>query len=147
MAGTLRRRVRMLESMTESIKLLRLHMISMFEPVQYALRSSGCNLLESIGEQMTPGVSAAEAWGKIRCSERKRGGMVDALAPEDLEVLDALFDRLGESGRDQQEIMLNGISGTLGRNLEAARRRTAEADRLYVSLGALSGLMIALIVI
>ena len=52
-----------------------------------------------------------------------------------------------ELTNDQQEILLEGVCAALERNLEAARSRTGEVDRLYVSLGALTGLMIALILI
>lgn len=147
LAGVLRRRVKALESIAQGLKLLRLHMISMFEPLQQALKASGNAVLEALGEQMTPGVSAAEAWTEVKRAECRRGGRIDALSSEDLRTLDALFDQLGESGRDQQDVLLNGARAALDRNLEAARARMAESDRLYVSLGALTGLMIALIVI
>ena len=145
MAGTHRRRVCLLEALLRGIKLLRLHMISMFEPVQQALSATECPMLEGVVAHMKPGMSAKEAWNALRAAEARRG--FDALSPSDLEALDALFGQLGESGRDQQELLLNATLDTLGRNLDSARQRNAEADRLYISLGALTGLMIALIVI
>lgn len=147
MAGAMRRRVRLLEELIRGLKVLRVHMIGMFEPVQSALKASGSAVLEALGEQMTPGVSASEAWTRIRGAGCRRDGRIDALAPEDIRTLGELFDQLGESGRDQQEILLNSACAALDRQLEQVRKRTAEADRLYISLGALTGLMIALIVI
>ena len=147
MAGAMRRRVRLLEEIIRGLKVLRLHMINMFEPVQSALKASGSAVLEALGEQMTPGVSASEAWARVRQTGCRRGGRIDALAPEDLRTRVELFDQLGESGRDQQDLLLNGACAALDRQLEQARKRTAEAARLYISLGALTGLMIALIVI
>ena len=147
MAGAVRRRVRLLEALIQGIGRMRPHMIGMFEPVGRALEASGCPLLEAVGAQMQPGVGVSEAWAVARRAEGRRGGGIDALTPEDTEILNRLFDQLGETGRDQQELLLTGVSAALERNLEAARKRVGEADRLYISLGALTGLMIALILI
>lgn len=147
MAAASRRRVRLLNSVLMGLKRLRLHMISMFEPLHQALAASGCAALEAVAGQMPPGVSAAQAWAALCGTERRRGGRLDALAPEDMRALDMLFDQLGESGRDQQELLIGAACAALEVQLEAARQRAAEADRLYVSLGALTGLMIALILL
>ena len=147
MAGAMRRRVRLLESLSQGLRVLRLHMVSMFEPVQQGLRASGCDVLTAVADGMTPGVSAREAWARVLRTQRRRGGGIDALNPEDIAVLNALFEQLGESGRDQQDILLTGTCAALERQIAAARKRTDEADKLYVSLGALTGLMIALVLI
>ncbi len=147
MAGAARRRVRLLEALIEGVRRMRPHMIGMFEPVKRALEASGCPILEAVGGGMDPGVTASAAWARARKAEGRRGGGIDALSAEDLEILDGLFEQLGETGRDQQELLLNGVCAALQRNLEDARRRVGEADRLYISLGALTGLMIALILI
>lgn len=147
MAAASRRRVRLLGSILPGLKRLRLHMISMFEPLHQALGASGCAALEAVAGQMSPGVSAAQAWAALCGAERRRGGGLDALAPADMRALDTLFDQLGESGRDQQELLIGGACAALEAQLEVARQRAAEADRLYVSLGALTGLMIALILL
>lgn len=147
MAAAARRRVRLLEALIQGLKRLRLHMISMFEPVRHALMASDCEILGAVGGNMAPGLSAARAWAATRAAARRKGGALDALDPEDLRALDGMFDQLGESGRDQQDLLIGGACAALERQLEAARRRTAEADRLYVSLGALTGLMIALILL
>ena len=147
MSGGVRRRVKALESLASGIRLLRVHMIGMFQPVHQALGGTECPLLESVSRAMTPGGSAASAWQSVREKECRRGRALDALTAEDLEALDRLFDGLGESGRDRQEILLTQTLEALTRFLESARRRAGEADRLYVSLGALTGLMAALVVI
>ncbi len=147
MAGAARRRVMLLDALIQGIRRMRPHMIGMFEPVKRALEASGCPILEAVGGGMGPGVTASAAWLGVRKAEGRRGGGIDALTPEDIDILNGLFDRLGESGRDQQELLLSGVCAALQRNLEAARRRVGEADRLYISLGALTGLMIALILI
>ena len=147
MAGAQRRRVRLLESVINGLRLLKLHTVSMFEPLPQALGATGCAVLEGVGSQMTPGASAAQAWEGFKKREGRRGGGIDALSPEDVRALDELFSLLGESGRDQQEIALGNACAALSVQLENARRRAAEADRLYVSLGSLIGLMIALVMI
>lgn len=149
MTGARRRRIRLLESLVKGIRLLRVNMIVMLEPVQHALKASGSGALEAVSAAMArnPGVSAAEAWKDVCQSKRRRGGEIDALSQEDVLALDKLFEQLGESGREQQDILLNATCEKLGQNLEAAKRQAAEADRLYISLGAMTGLMIALILI
>ena len=142
-----RRRVRTLETLTRGIKLLRVHMIGMFQPVPQALSAAECPLMEAVSKAMAPGVSASAAWRFVRDRERRRGGRLDALTVEDLEALNRLFEGLGESGRDQQEILLAASHEALARSLETAHKRAGEADRLYVPLGALTGLMAALVVI
>lgn len=147
MAGATRRRVRLLESLHQGVRLLRHHMIGMRQPIQLALSGTSCDVLTALGEAMRPGMRASEAWAEFSKKERRRGGKLDALTREDMAILDALFDQLGESGWAQQELLLGNACSALERNLEQARQRNAETDRLYVSLGALTGLMIALILI
>ena len=122
-------------------------MTGMFEPVQQSLSRSECELLSMVGGGMGPGIGAEGAWQVVRKAQRRRGGLIDALAGEDIQALDRLFSQLGTSGRDAQELLLNGVAQELEQNLSSARLRAAEADRLYVSLGLLTGLMLALIVI
>ena len=147
MSGGVHRRVRTLESLIHGVKLLRVHMIGMFQPVPQALSAAECPLLEALSEAMTPGISASAAWQAVRERERRRGGRLDAMTEQDIDALNTLFDGLGESGRDQQGILLSTACDTLERSLEAARSKAGEADRLYVPLGALTGLMAALLVI
>ena len=147
MAGSARRRYEMLQELVRGIRLLRIHMISMFEPLQQSLSRTGAQLFEMVGDAMKPGVSAGEAWREIRRRETRRGGRIDALNREDLRAFDQLFSHLGESGRDVQDVLLDGAATILGKNLESAEKKAREADRLYVSLGFMTGLAIALAVV
>ena len=147
LAGSARRRAVLLAALAGGLRLLKLHMTSMFETVQHALSSTGCDLLARVGESMAPGDSADDAWRRVARRERRQGGLCDALTADDEAILNRMFKALGESGRDAQELLLSGTIEALGRNLEAARARAAEADRLYVSIGMLIGLMLALMVI
>lgn len=122
-------------------------MTGMLETVKQALCDADCDILAGIGSSMTPGGSAWEAWQAYSRRQARRGGRIDALTREDRQLLSGLFRHLGESGREAQELLLAGAIASLDRSLDAARLRAAEADRLYGSLGLLTGLMLALIVI
>ena len=117
----------------------------MLEPVATALAGAECPAYERVGRAMRPGVSAGETWTGVAIAERRRGGLIDALTSEDRTALDGLFSQLGESGREQQDILLTGTISALNRSLEAAEARAREAEKLYLSLGVLVGLMLALI--
>ena len=146
-SDALRRRFRVLSTLAEDLQALRIHMTGMLMPVQCALGKSGCALLRQVAEGMRQGNSAADAWRAVRESALGRGGPGDALVADDLCALDALFDQLGQSGREEQGALLDASLQTVGRLRDGALRRAEEADRLYVSLGFLIGLMLALIVI
>ena len=127
--------------------MLRVRMMRMLEPVNLALSGAECLLLERVGAAMGAGNSAGEVWQQVKARERKRGGMIDALQSEDLRILDSLFSRLGESGREQQEILLEGARAALDKNLSEAEQKARESERLYLSLGTMVGLILALVVI
>lgn len=122
-------------------------MTHLLEPVSVALSGSDCPIFERVGKAMVPGTGAETAWRAVLPSERKRGGAIDALMPEDRAVLDALFSHLGESGREEQEAHFDRTISAFDKNLASAEARSREAQRLYTSLGLLTGLMLALIVL
>lgn len=146
-ADAARRRLKALASLTEALRALRFSMTGMLQPVQLALGKSGNALLALVAGAMGSGRSAGEAWRSVRGQAVRRGSPADALSGEDLAVLDDLFERLGQSGRSEQEALLAASLQRLESRREDARKRAGEADRLYVSLGVLVGLMLALIVI
>lgn len=135
----------LLTGLIRGLEDLRAHMTRMLEPAAQALGFTDCPLLRLIGAAMAPGVSAREAWSKVCAAENRRG--MDALVQEDREVLDQLFEHLGESGREQQNRLLGEAARRLRENLEDACARAGEAERLYGTLGLLLGLMLALIVV
>lgn len=147
MASASRRRAETLAALVRGLRVLRVHMLRMFEPVGQALAATECPPLMKIGRAMGPGVSAWEAWSAASPGECRRGGSIDALTAEDRRILEDVFRQLGESGREQQDILLSAAIALLEQNRESAAAGAKEADRLYLSLGALTGLMIALIVI
>ena len=146
-AEAARRRYRVLSALAEDLQVLRIHMTGMLQPVQCALEKSACPLMKRLAEGMRQGRSASDAWQAARDSALRRGGPGDALSPDDLAALDALFSQLGQSGREEQEALLGASLEAVTRRRDGALKKAGEADRLYVSLGFLVGLMLALIVI
>lgn len=146
-SDAVRRRYRVLSALAEDLQTLRIHMTGMLLPLQCALDRAGCPLMKQVAEGMRQGCSAADAWQSIRAGAVRRGGPADALSAEDINALDALFSQLGQSGREEQEALLDASMETVNRLRDGALRKAGEADRLYVSLGFLVGLMLALVVI
>ncbi len=147
LADGARRRAETLQALLEATKRLRVHMTSLFEPVQLALERSDAPLYALIAQAMTGGGSAASAWDRVRRGASRRGGAIDSLIDADRQALGDLFAGLGQSGREEQDLLLTGAIEALERLCEAARAKRREADRLYGTLGLLIGLMLALIVI
>jgi len=146
-ADAVRRRYRVLAALAEDLQTLRLHMTGMLMPLQCALDRTGCALMKQVAESMRQGCSAADAWQLVRGGAMRRGGPADALAAEDIGALDTLFGQLGQSGREEQGVLLDASMETVSRLRDGALKKAGEADRLYVSLGFLIGLMLALIMI
>lgn len=143
-ADSARRRAVALASLVEGVRVLRIHMTGMLEPVACALERSGCPLMSSVAEEMRDGRSAGEGWKRIRRGAVRRGGRADAMSAQDLQVLDTLFDGLGQSGREEQEALLRASLETIERLRDDARRRASESEKLYPTMGLLVGLMLAL---
>ena len=122
-------------------------MLHMLEPTGRALEATDCPILRLTGEAMKPGISAMEGWQQT-CAARNRWRCgIDALTREDRQALDRLFTHLGESGREQQGLLLDQTIQKLEGFLTAAESKASESEKLYGSLGLLLGLMLALIVV
>jgi len=146
-ADAVRRRANGLDDLSTGIRALRIHMTGMLENVQSALTHSGCGLMALVAQGMAQGRSAGEAWQLVKHRATGRGGLADALLPGDLAALDGLFDRLGQTGREEQALLLDTTLQAIDSLRGEARRRAGEADRLYLTIGLLVGLMLALMVI
>ena len=147
LADGARRRTETLRALLEATRRLRVHMTSMFEPVQLALEHAGSPLYSTVAGAMGGGISASKAWEQAHRRATRRGGAIDSLLEEDRQALDRLFEGLGQSGREEQELLLASAAEALERLHGAALAKQREADRLYGTLGLLIGLMLALIVI
>lgn len=147
LADSARRRAQTLKVLSEGLRVLHIHMTGMCEPVRNALEHTGNPLFALVAGSMEAGRSAGEAWRAVKPRALRRGGPADALLEKDILPLDRLFEHLGQSGREEQEALLNDVQQIIAGQCEIARSKAGEADRLYVSLGLLLGLMLALILI
>ncbi|MBR1820314.1 MAG: stage III sporulation protein AB [Clostridia bacterium] len=147
LADGVRRRANSLRALAEGLRRLRIHMTSMFEPVQNALDHADCPLMAMVAEGMRGGLSAKAAWEEIEKKAARRGGPIDSLTEADRKVLARLFAGLGQSGREEQDLLLGSALQAIESLREGAQEKVGEADRLYATLGLLIGLMLALIVI
>lgn len=142
-----RRRVVVLDRLIRGTKMLRIHMSGMLENVSEALKLAGYEVFAEIGHEMEKGLSAKDAWYAKKPVFSKRCGPFDALQAKDTEVLDELFEHLGQSGRREQEVVLQSALKRLCEQRESAALQLSEKERLYVSVGFIIGLMLALVVI
>ena len=144
MAGTSKRREQLLNQLIQGIKLLRVHMIRMLEPIQEALVHTGNPLFADIGRRMRGGVSAEAAWQDM-LADKKASKPIYVLLSEDRAALNELFSHLGQSGREAQEMALAAALETLEELRKIASERARQASLLYTKLGFLIGLMLGLI--
>ncbi len=147
LADGARRRAEALRGIVEGTRRLRVRMTGMFEPVQNALQHADCPLFSMVAEAMAGGRSAGEAWSAAQRRATRRGGPADCLTEADRRELTRLFEGLGQSGREEQDLLLGGALECLEALCGEAGKKAGEADRLYGTLGLLIGLMLALIVI
>ena len=147
LAEGVRQRAKVLSEVSDGLRRLRVRMTGMFEPVHHALAQSGCPLFEAVAEGMRDGDSAGVAWKRLLKPPARRAAGIDCLLEADRRALTRLFEGLGQSGREEQELLLAAASESVDALKDAARARLGEADRLYVKLGLLVGIMLALIVL
>ncbi len=147
LSDSARRRAETLGSIIEAVRRLRVRMTGMFEPVQSALQHADSPLFIAVADGMKGGRSAGEAWEIVRDKAGRRGGPAEYLLKEDRQALTELFTDLGQSGREEQDLLLGGVLQALEALHTTALAKAGEANRLYMTLGLLIGLMLALIVI
>lgn len=141
------RRCRLLEEMLEALRMLRIQIVRMLEPLDRALRQCGSPIFARAADELSIAASVHDAWKAICARECRRGGVADSLVRQDLEALDKLFGQLGESGREAQDAAIRACVASLELALDAAHQRAATAGRLYTSVGFLTGLAIAVLMI
>ena len=147
LAEGVRRRARALDALAEGLRTLRIHMTTLYEPVRDALERSNCPVMALVAQAMVDGSDASAAWARVKARATRRGGAIDALSVGDCRVLEGLFSHLGQSGREEQDALITAAIGELEPLQARATAKAVEADRLYLSLGLLTGLMLALAVI
>lgn len=146
-AGGELRRYRLLVKTCAALQSLRIQMLHLMEPLERALRASGSELFAAVADELSETESVPDAWRRALERTGRRGGGADCLGGEERRILGGLFARLGESDRESQRISVQACAEELEGLREDCRERAARAQRLYLSLGFLTGLAIAVMML
>ena len=142
-----KRRAEVISEILAALRVLRLRMLNSMEPLSVLLRKSDSLLFRELGNSLWVGSSLHECWQHQKKLSLKKGGLLDSLIREDIEILDLLFEKLGKSGRDEQGELFQSVIERLEEAQHSAKRKHSEAARMYTALGALAGVMIAILII
>lgn len=146
-AASAERRLRLLREMLDALRRLKIQIVNLLEPLDSALTQTGFPLFESVAAHLDAVGNAADAWQAAIGKASKRGQCADCLARPEMEAMERLFERLGESGRADQEEGIRACIASLELACEEARRQSRETGRLYTSVGILTGLALAVLMI
>lgn len=147
MACSAVRRQRLIGEMLDALRLLRVQIVSMLEPLDRALRQTDLPLFAATADALAGVDRASEAWRAVCARECRRGGAADCLEQGDRDVLDRLFEHLGESGRAAQDAAIRACIEAMEAIHAEAKERAAATGKLYGSVGFLTGLAIAVLII
>ena len=147
MAWSAARRQRLTGGILDALRMLRVQVVSMLEPLDRALRQTDLPLFVSVADALAGAGCASEAWQTVCARECRRGGMADCLEQGDRDVLDRLFEHLGESGRTAQDAAIRACIEAMEAIHAEAGERAATTGKLYGSVGFLMGLAIAVLMI
>lgn len=142
-----KRRAEVISDILAAVRVLRLRMLNSMEPLSILLRKSDCLLFRELGNSLYVGSSLAECWELQKKYSAKKGGLLDSLTQDDLQILGTLFENLGKNGRDEQGELFASVIAQLEEAQQSARKKQAEAARMYTALGALTGVMIAILLV
>lgn len=146
MAGAQARRAEALSEAVSGVKRLEIEMLERRMPLRDALSLAGGIFLEAAGE-MEGGAPPGEAWIRAEGRLTERGSILDCIGECDKTALRRLFDGLGSGGLQTQRLVLSEAEEELERLGRQALKKSEEQGKLYASLGALSGLAMALILL
>ena len=141
------RRARTLRETADGLRQLRVQISNLREPLDRALKQSGAPLFALAAGCLEEASCAADAWRRAWASAGRRGGIGDCLTQEDVRALDRLFERLGESGRAEQEEAIRACLAAVEAAADEAAKRAKETGRLYATVGLLTGLACAVLLI
>ena len=147
MAWSAARRQRLIGEILDALRMLRVQIVSMLEPLDRALRQTEMPLFVSVADALAGAGGTSEAWKTVCTKECRRGALADCLEQGDRDVLDRLFEHLGESGRTAQDAAIRACIEALETIHAGARERAATTGRLYGTVGFLTGLAIAVLMI
>ena len=139
------RHCRQLSQTIEAIRLLKLQITDRLEPVAEALMQTEFPPFQLVSSQMRDNFSAIQAWNEI--SSKGKGHAVDCLNESEKKQIGYMFNRLGAGGLTEQEELISTCCIHLERALSDAQARAKEVCKLYTSLGFLTGLFIAILIV
>ena len=142
-----RRRVELLGELLAAMRVLRLRMLNSLEPLGILMRKSDSRLFRELGNSLWESGGLRECWNDMRKAQMRRGGMLDSLTGEDLGLLDCFFQNLGQSGREEQCALFATVIARMEEEQSAARRRYADASKVYTALGTLIGIAICVLIV
>lgn len=143
----MKRRSTMLADLLAGLRVLRLRMLNSMEPIGVLLRKSDAALFKRLGDSLREGTSLQVCWQELRLAEMRRGGMLDSLAADDVELLDDLFRHLGQSGREEQSELFTAVIARMEEACSAAQKRFLDASKTYTALGALMGVALCILLV
>lgn len=136
------RRARLIAETMDSLQLLRIHMLDGLMPLRAAMEKTPGTVFVGMRD-MPGGGSAREAWAGLKRKEARRGGALDCMGADEREILDRLFESLGETGEEEQRRRFDSAIKELGALEDTLRGEGERRNRLYTTLGALAGAAVA----
>ena len=130
----------MLEEMIGAVKMLRVQIVQCTAPLKEALCQCGMTMLEDIGRGMEVGIAPREGWENVRI-------VATMLKTAELSAMDRLFERLGSVPLPGQSEAIDACIAVLECQRANAEHCAQRAAKMYTSLGLLTGLSMAVLLI
>lgn len=139
-----RRRSELLGELLGAVRVLRIRVLNSAEPVSVLMEKSELPLFRNLAEGMQRCGSLEEAWAEMK---RKATREMEPLMESDRALLDEFLNRLGKSGRKEQDELFSLTIARLEEAQTQAKNRFADASRTFTALGALVGAAICILIV
>ena len=140
------RRAKALRALCHAVSRLKEDMLEKRMPLRDALAASRHPLMTRAARE-SEACEPGEALRMAAASLSMRGGELDSLTREDMAAIERLAGELGQGGAARQRLLLSETEEELCALASGAEKLAAERGRLYVSLGALGGLALAVLMV
>lgn len=141
------RRANTLTELAKALSLLQIQIVHMLQPLNIALQRTENIIFIQIAEKLQDSETVIQAWHAVFKSAAKRGGYADCLHKTEINALNAMFEALGQSVCRGEAALIHGTCEIIEQCRDEAIAENLRSHRLYVSIGALSGLAIAILLI
>ena len=143
----MQRRVKILDRLIHGLSLFRISAICRCVPLKYALKDADVPIMSCVADMLEESPSVSDAWHCVSMNACKRGNDWDCLAQEELMELDRLFSNLGYTSGDAMDTEISASIATLELIRNKALEQAVTTGRLYTSIGCLTGLAVAVMLI